>query len=255
MKTKGNGDIREKVMKSAREDDLVALTTSIGAAVDSEKLELMALGMKHAASFGAADSISWLVANGASVDGDGTSERGTPLFYAASNGHVNSVGFLLDRGAAIDKTSFEGMTPLMGAASQDGHTDVVALLLKRGANPNAHDEQGNTALMHVSEGSYRTPASPGVARLLLAGGADYQLRNLAGQSAKDIAVHAGVLDVASVIDEYDANVLKQALERSVSKGNPAPERVRLSNDGPDRRQREDLGAPDPKPVKPGRMRL
>lgn len=255
MKTKGSGDIREKVMKAVREDDLIALTTSIGAAVDSEKLELMALGMNRAASFGAADSISWLVANGASVDGDGMSESGTPLFNAASNGHVNSVEFLLERGAAIDKTTFEGMTPLMGAASQDGHTDVVALLLKRGANPNAQDDQGNTALMHVSESTYGTPAFPEVARLLLVGGADSQLRNLAGQSAKDIAVHAEAFDVASVIDEHDANLLKQALERSLPKGNPAPARVRLSNDPMNPAAREDLGAPDPKPIKPGRARL
>jgi hypothetical protein len=258
MNVEKSVDQRAKVMKAAREDDLNTMIALVKAAPDSDRPDVMGLGLNHAAAFGGATTIPWLVSNGADVNQNrysDPSKRSTPLFNASANGHIATVAFLLDSGAAIDKDSFDGETPLMGAASQDGHADVVALLLERGANPNAHDEQGNTALMHVAESSYGTPAFAAVARLLLAGGADPHLRNLAGQSAKEIAVHASALDVSAVIDEHDANVLRQTLERSLRQGNPAPASTRLSD--PMDRPAHDMGSllDSPKPARSVRRRL
>ena len=259
MNVQKSADQRAKVMKAAREDDLNAMIALVKATPDSDRPDVMGLGLNHAAAFGGATTIPWLVSNGADVNQNSYSDpskRSTPLFNASANGHIDTVAFLLDSGAAIDKAAFDGMTALMGAASQDGHADVVDLLLKRGADPNARDGQGNTALMHLSEGSFGTPAFPEVARLLLAGGADPHLRNLAGQSAKDIAVHAGALDVSAVIDEHDANVLKQTLERSLRQGNPAPASTLLSDDPMDR-PAHDMGSllDSPKPARSRRVRF
>ena len=85
------------------------------------------------------------------------------LHWAARLGHAEVAAALLDgkfsgRGASIFLRSFTAKTPLMLAA-RDGNEGVARLLLARGANPASQDAEGRTA---------HDLADPGPVRRLLA---------------------------------------------------------------------------------------
>jgi ankyrin repeat protein len=69
----------------------------------------------------------------------------TPLIYAATGGHDEMVRFLLDQGARIDATSPNGTSALMMAVREDKFS-TAALLIARGADVNLRNENGATAL-------------------------------------------------------------------------------------------------------------
>jgi hypothetical protein len=85
------------------------------------------------------------------------------LHWAARLGHAEVAAALLDgkysgRGASVFLRSFTAKTPLMLAA-RDGNEGVARLLLARGANPASQDAEGRTA---------HDLADPGPVRRLLA---------------------------------------------------------------------------------------
>lgn len=106
----------------------------------------------------------------------------TPLMLAALLGQLDAVKKLFARGAQVNKP---GWTPLHYACSgpDDG---VIAWLLAHGAEINARSPNGSTPLMMAAR--YGALDAPGV---LLAGGADVQLRNEQGLQAVDFARAAG----------------------------------------------------------------
>jgi uncharacterized protein len=114
---------------------------------------------------------------------DTRDKRGVPLLCLAARGkHLAAAEILLERGAAIDLQSEDrGYSALMDAA-QSGAAELVKLLLERGANPNLASKDAQTALI-VSVG--RNDAA--ISRLLLEGGADPDVVDKLGLSARKYA--------------------------------------------------------------------
>lgn len=114
------------------------------------------------------------------------------LFDAARLGREDVIPALLQAGADIGATNAKGHTALILAAYHD-HGRTVALLLDHGALIDQGDtERGNTALMGVAFKGYA-----GLARQLLAAGADPHATNKAGQSALMMAAlfgHGEIVD-------------------------------------------------------------
>jgi ankyrin repeat protein len=115
----------------------------------------------------------------------------TPLMEALSGANVRMSRFLLEHGARLDITNARGETPLMVAAS-GGHTAYVGcvrllleVLRERGgavtaSGMNARDGKGRTALIKAA-----ASGEPEIVRLLLAAGAQANLKDNEGKTALD----------------------------------------------------------------------
>lgn len=104
----------------------------------------------------------------------------TPLKKAASAGHVNSVKLLLGAGAPVDTEDSEGYTPLMNAYK---NPIIAQLLIDAGAavNHQAHKDGKTTLMWAVTDGEIA------VVKVLLAAGAQDNVRDHYGKNARDIA--------------------------------------------------------------------
>ncbi|KAA0186583.1 hypothetical protein HAZT_HAZT004245 [Hyalella azteca] len=175
---------------------------------------------------GHSDVVELLLARGADPN-TAMRDRATALFVAAQNGHTAVVRSLLRGGARIDARRADGATSLWIAA-QMGHAQVVRELLGHGAQPDTPRKDGATALFkaahkgHVDvvkalllhrpklgllkngESALHAAALYGhieVARLLLRAGADPTLRNDQGLTAAHIALRAGHLNAAKLLQQ------------------------------------------------------
>ena len=130
-----------------------------------------------AAEAGATEYVEALVDAGSDINQKDTF-RGfvTPLHLAAAGGHSETVSSLISRGANIDATNQHGWTALHYACR---HEDVVNLLASAGADVNGIDGMGWTPLFHAS---VRYGGCPEVVRLLLAHGADANVRTNSGET-------------------------------------------------------------------------
>jgi ankyrin repeat protein len=133
-----------------------------------------------------------LIARGAAVN-DEDNDRNTPLHYACElfgaperNRKVikreATLRLLIDKGAKINVQNRNGITPLMNAARYQVPLIVVETLLESGSIINTQDREGWTALMYAAEGN-RTE----VIKMLVAKGADLNLRNSKGETALTVA--------------------------------------------------------------------
>lgn len=113
----------------------------------------------------------------------------TALMMAALRGRLDQVQALVARGAVLPGQGAAGArawTPLHYAVSADVDDHGAQWLLQRGANANAVAPNGNTPLMLAA--AYGRESA---VRLLVAAGAQRQLRNDRGLSASDFARNAG----------------------------------------------------------------
>ena len=70
----------------------------------------------------------------------------TPLAYAVRNGQVGAVRLLIDAGADVNHPGANGETPLRNALyGEPNAVEIVQLLLAHGADPDIKDGQGKTA--------------------------------------------------------------------------------------------------------------
>jgi len=79
------------------------------------------------------------------LDADVNKTGWTPLHYAASGGHIEVIKLLLSHSAYIDAESPNLTTPLMMAAMY-GSPQAVEVLLAEGADANLKNQKGMTAL-------------------------------------------------------------------------------------------------------------
>jgi len=111
----------------------------------------------------------------------------TPLLSAAVRGHTGVVKVLLERDADVDAaltTEAEdknNKTSLMLGAIA-GHLEIVSLLLANGAQTDVKDMRGNTALLYAAAAGRLE-----VVKVLLDGGSDLQARNNGGYTAVMLA--------------------------------------------------------------------
>jgi uncharacterized protein len=114
---------------------------------------------------------------------DTRDKHGVPLLCLAARGkHLAVAQILLARGAKVDlQAEDRGYSPLMDAA-QAGAAELVKLFLDHGASPDLKGKDGQTALV-VSVGRNDVD----VARFLVSGGADPDLADKLGLSARKYA--------------------------------------------------------------------
>jgi hypothetical protein len=123
-----------------------------------------------------------LIAKGADVNavsGDGSFQRvkagtialgaWTPLLSAAAVGPDELVKTLLDAGARVNVQDVRGMTPLMLAVGTDRQNpQVIAMLIARGADPNVKSRAGEAAL----DWALKTALKPAIEMIRRAGGVE-----------------------------------------------------------------------------------
>lgn len=83
-------------------------------------------------------------------DADVNKPGWSPLHYAATGGHIAILTLLLDNHAYVDAASPNGSTPLMMAARY-GTIDAVQVLLAAGADPNLKNALGLSAIDFARE--------------------------------------------------------------------------------------------------------
>lgn len=107
----------------------------------------------------------------------------TPLILAVYNNNAEAVNFLISNGAKVDAQDMSGNTALMGATFK-GYVNMVDLLLNVGkANVNQVNANGASALIFAA-----TFGQNEIVTKLLTAGADREIKDSRGKTAKDHAV-------------------------------------------------------------------
>jgi uncharacterized protein len=120
--------------------------------------------------------------------------KDSPLMRAAEFSRAEIVAILLSHGANPNAVDANGRTALI-TASYVGDVTTVSRLLAANADPNAADlPYGFTPLLNATLKKHTE-----VVRLLLAGGADVELRAKDGRSALEIAEQHGSTEIAALI--------------------------------------------------------
>ena len=204
------------------------------------------------------EMVDFLLANGADpnarawrgelgADPNARAWRGEPpLFFALKsaeeNGREKIVDTLIAGGAEVDAVLFHEKT-MLHVASERALTHVVATLLDKGADIERRTHGGSTAIQLAA-----AKGNADVVVELMRRGADLNPGDANSEpkpytSALDIATYYGNLSIAQTIRaQMEARSLDATLDAAHS-----------STSHP--REREDLGAPDPQPVRPNRPRL
>ena len=140
------------------------------------------------------------------------------LLEAARNGQTEQVQMLLDQGVDVNAADKSGTTALMRAAV-NADADMVAALLSRKADVNLKDASGKTALMACWSIPQHDSAYPAVMQLLIAGGADVNVRDSYVINAFLLAVVSGDLDVVQPLlaKGMDVNLVGQVRIPGVSR--------------------------------------
>lgn len=126
-----------------------------------------------------------LIAKGADVNTRDQKKR-TPLIFAATNGHTSTAAFLISQGAEVNAKDSGGRTALL-YASKRSFNETAALLLDQGADVNVQSKKKKiTALMLAAVWDNEE-----LVQMLLKHGADPQLTDIFGRTAKILAEKKG----------------------------------------------------------------
>lgn len=161
-------------------------------AAEPSKIE-SAVSIHEAALNGDAGQINLLIGGGTDVNLKDPEGR-TPLMYASYNGHEAIIRKLVEKGADVNMQDLYGRSALM-MASSGPYPAAVKYLLEHGANPNLVDKEEHfTALMYAAaEGQLD------VIKILLANGADPEMKDIDGDDAVKFAADNGHTAVVSLL--------------------------------------------------------
>jgi ankyrin repeat protein len=175
---------------------------------DAKTLDREQTSTLAAAAFGNdTDTLRQLLKAGAPVNQANVAGF-TPLMNAAANGNDEAVKLLLAAGANVNAQSappgqqvkngtidLGRFTPLI-LASAYGPARVVKTLLDAGANVNAKEARGMTPLMYAAATDH---GDIEIARMLVARGADLNVKSNADETALDWANKTGSTSLAEVL--------------------------------------------------------
>jgi len=157
-------------------------------------------------------ALGLLLETGVEVDAR-DDEGNTALLHAARffiRGWQRRNGWaLLEKGADVNAANRKGETALILAATQY-EADAAQLLLQKNANLNRKTKRGRTALMQSIDGPKEFDNqkhgvySPRIANLLIAAGADVNVRDAQGNTALKLAVRRGYADMAAALRKAGA---------------------------------------------------
>jgi ankyrin repeat protein len=193
--------------------------------------------MQLASLNGSAAMIGRLLKAGVDANAPLSSSGDTALMLAARTGKPEAVKLLLDSGAKVDaRESWGDTTALMWAVAEGNHA-VVRLLIDRGADVNLRSRfvpsatgrgfEGATPVVARANQPAEDNASGSLtplmfaaregdlesARMLVAAGADINVRGGDGKDALGLAVFNGGYDVASFLIDNHANVNQADAQR------------------------------------------
>jgi|GEM_PF-1020308 len=127
----------------------------------------------------------------------------TALMQSAKNGHTDVAKWLIEIGASVDFVGSDNKTALI-IASLYGHIGVVEALLNASADVNATDKDQHTPIL-IALANVKSPIRENIVTLLLAKGANPNLRNKTGKNALDYVFHYR-LDIAETLLEAGLNI-------------------------------------------------
>jgi uncharacterized protein len=155
------------------------------------------LDVFEAASFGEVDRLSELLGEDPLLAAARSGDGFTALHFAAFFGGPGAAGLLVDRGADVDAVGTGWMTgTALHSAAAGRHRDVVALLLAAGANPDLRQSQGWTALHSAAHNG-----DADTVELLLLHGARRDVRNDDGVTPAELARQEGHARIAERLDQ------------------------------------------------------
>ncbi|MFA8020911.1 ankyrin repeat domain-containing protein [Bremerella cremea] len=145
--------------------------------------ERLKLGIFVAARRNDGEVITAMVEQGADLDVQEEESGHTPLHIASFYGKLYAGRELIDNGASMEiRANKTVQTPLF-YASRENSPKIVQWLLEKGANPNLQDPDGTTALHWAARKGFVD-----VAKVLIAGGADFCIESINGLRALQFAV-------------------------------------------------------------------
>jgi len=144
------------------------------------------------------DAIRHSLEVGANIDAREEEHDQAAIILAAKFGDAEIVELLINKGAKVDVRDDEGRTPLFFA---EVGSKVFASLVAAGADINAKDNEGNSILMR------KVSQSPSVAEVeeLLRLGIEPDVRNESGESAVDLAISLGLVNVIERLKSLPAS--------------------------------------------------
>ena len=120
------------------------------------------------------------------------------FLYAGAEGFDEVLGLTLAAGADVASTNRYGGTALI-PASEHGHVDTVRILIDAGVPVNHVNNLGWTAMQEAILLNSGGPRQQEVVRLLLAAGADPEIRDPEGRTALRNAERLGFTEIANLL--------------------------------------------------------
>jgi len=157
----------------------------------------VALTIFEAAATGKINNILRLLARDPQLVNAYAEDGFQPLGLACYFGHFEVAEYLIKAGAPVNSKSHNELDAAsIQSAASAGHEKIARMLLANGADPNIREQGGYTPLHAAAQNGDET-----MIRTLLFGGADLGLKSDDGKLPLDLALEAGHTEAARLLEE------------------------------------------------------